>query len=310
MNKTKARKGKNKDISARELEQFPDVYADILNVLLFDGKKEIRAEELADWPSRSSYFARGMLRELERDTPKHWIKDNECLACFGLENQTKPEKDMPLRIYAYDGAEYRTQLLKENRKKKRYPVVTIVLYFNAKDRWTAETNRRTTEVRHWTVAKTLHESVNVPEILRKYVSNPEITVFDIAALPKETAEMFNSDFHEIADYYVQLRETGDYKPSPDRQMGHPEAVLKLLSALTDDDRFLEAWEDGEGEVKKMCEVLDRIEEKGRKEGRKEGIFETLLLLVQDNILTIQEAAARAGVTESVFRAKMTEHHIS
>ena len=59
----------------------------------------------------------------------------------------------------------------------------------------------------------------------------------------------------------------------------------------------------------MCEVLDRIEEKGRKEGRIEGriegIFETLFLLVQDNILTLQEAAARAGVTESVFREKMS-----
>ena len=55
----------------------------------------------------------------------------------------------------------------------------------------------------------------------------------------------------------------------------------------------------------MCEVLDRIEEKGRKEGRIEGIFETLFLLVQDNILTLQEAASRAGVTESVFREKMS-----
>ena len=48
LNKAKVRKGKNKDISARELEQFSDVYADILNVLLFDGKQEIRPEELAD----------------------------------------------------------------------------------------------------------------------------------------------------------------------------------------------------------------------------------------------------------------------
>ncbi|EIC96290.1 hypothetical protein HMPREF9970_0002 [Lachnoanaerobaculum saburreum F0468] len=37
---------------------------------------------------------------------------------FALENQTTPEKLMPLRVIGYDGAEYKKQVLKENRHKR------------------------------------------------------------------------------------------------------------------------------------------------------------------------------------------------
>ena len=57
------------------------------------------------------------------------MKNNIRIACIGFENQTEPDADMPLRVYSYDGAEYRSQLLKENRGNPRYPVVTLILYF-------------------------------------------------------------------------------------------------------------------------------------------------------------------------------------
>ena len=54
---------------------------------------------------------------------------------------------------------------------------------------------------------------------------------------------------------------------------------------------------------------------GRKEGRKqgwseginEGILRTLFELVHDGILTITDAAVRAGLTEDVFASKMQEY---
>ena len=45
-------------------------------------------------------------------------------------------------------------------------------------------------------------------------------------------------------------------------------------------------------------------EEGRKEGIKEGTFETLIDLVKKNLITVQDAARQAGVTESVFLKKM------
>ena len=46
--------------------------------------------------------------------------------------------------------------------------------------------------------------------------------------------------------------------------------------------------------------------KGREEGRSEGIFETLCTLVKDGILTVKDAAERAGISEEAFKQKMDE----
>lgn len=52
----------------------------------------------------------------------------------------------------------------------------------------------------------------------------------------------------------------------------------------------------------MCEVLERVESKGREEGR----FKLLLELVSDGTITIQKAAETAGMDEAAFRKKMNE----
>ena len=56
-------------------------------------------------------------------------------------------------------------------------------------------------------------------------------------------------------------------------MKHVDAVLKLMSVLTQDDRFEEMQNGAKGEVKTMCEVLDNAISKGRIEGRAEGRIE-------------------------------------
>ena len=43
---------------------------------------------------------------------------------------------------------------------------------------------------------------------------------------------------------------------------------------------------------------------GIAKGRVEGSVETLMSLVRDGVLSIEEAALRAGVSESAFRQKM------
>ena len=43
---------------------------------------------------------------------------------------------------------------------------------------------------------------------------------------------------------------------------------------------------------------------GREEGRKEGFLDAMLLLVQDGVLSVKEAAERAGMTENEFRQRL------
>ena len=51
----------------------------------------------------------------------------------------------------------------------------------------------------------------------------------------------------------------------------------------------------------MCEVLDRVEAKGIEKGRLEGTINTLISLVKDGILSLDEAAIRAGMSAKDFK---------
>ena len=54
----------------------------------------------------------------------------------------------------------------------------------------------------------------------------------------------------------------------------------------------------------MCEYLDRIIAEGEAKGRAEGTLETLISLVQDGLLSLEEATGRANISEEEFRKKM------
>lgn len=77
-----------KDITQKTLESYNDVFADILNVLLFNGKPVVDPNDLEDQNPHSFYKADGKVRELVRDVAKRWKKFNIRIACIGFENQT------------------------------------------------------------------------------------------------------------------------------------------------------------------------------------------------------------------------------
>ena len=250
-----------KDITEKTLIAYADMFADIVNALLFKGTQIIKPEDLVDQLPRSIYKADGKIREIERDVLKSWIHNMIRIACIGIENGTEPDVDMVLRVPAYNGAEYRAQLLKENRGNPRYPVVTLVLYFGYKNRWNAP--------------KRLSDRLLIPDVLKPYVDDVKLNLFEIAYLSDEELGYFHSDFRVVADYFVQMQRNGDYVPGRE-ELDHVEAVLQLLSVMTDDRRFEDVLNDSEeprGGVRTMCDVLDRVEAKGRVEGRIEGKIE-------------------------------------
>ena len=210
---------------------------------------------------------------------------------FGLENQTKPEKRMPLRVFGYDGTEYVKQAKKENNKEVLYPVITLVLYFGYNSRWNQP--------------KSLFELLEIDERIKPYVNDFKINLFEIAYLDREKIDMFKSDFWILADYLYQMRVNKDYVAG-DTVIEHVDELLMLMSAMTKDYRFEETINEVKGkENLTMCEVLDRVEargiEKGREEGIKEGAVQVLISLVKDGILSISDAAKRADMSEESFR---------
>ena len=282
-----------KDVLEKTLEAYNDVFADIVNGLLFQGAQVVKEDALTDAQPFSMYKADGKVHEQIRDISKFWITEGglDCsdssvgitgnrdrnrdrrrrkwrhggknkkesgirvrLSCFGFENQSDYDKDMPIRVIGYDGASYRAQLSGKCRKE-RYPVVTLVLYFGYEP---------------WGKSRSLYDVIDIPERLKPYVSDYQINVFEIAHLPEAAVEYFHSDFKIVVDYFVNSRTNSDYRPSNPAPFQHVDELLALMSVVTHDSRFVESlYEEGE-KPKDMCEVLDRAEARGQVLGEKIG----------------------------------------
>ena len=262
-----------KDITEKNLEALNDVFADIVNVLLFKGEQVINEKDLEADTTKSMFKADGKIHEQERDVSKFWKNGEIRISILGIENQTAQDSDMPLRVISYDGASYKQQLL-DKKQKKRYPVATLVLYFGTEEKWSK--------------AKHLYDCFEIPEKLKPFVNDYKINVFNIAFLSPKTISMFKSDFKIIAEYFRAKRLNQKYRGSKEK-LKHANETLKMFSALTGDNSFEKVY--NEGNSKKggitMCDVVERI----RNDGRTEGQERIIMNLIESNAGTIEQIAA-------------------
>ena len=277
----------NKDVSEKVLEDYNDVFADIVNVIIFQGEERVKPDELRNLPVYSQYKAEdAKLHEQERDVAKLWSRENVELAICGVENQTKIEKFMPLRVIGYDGASYRSQLL--NQKKKPMPVVTLVLYFGTDRRW----NRPVC----------LKEVLDIPDGLDEFVNDYRIHVVNVAWLPQENIDLFQSDFKVVANFFCEKRKNKNFVPKDKQVIKHVDEVLKLLSVMTGDNKYQEVLSGGDRKgVNTMCEVAERLVNQGKAEGRLEGRLEG-----EKKLAKLIDALLMAGRTEDVKKAASDE----
>lgn len=254
-----------KDITEKLLEDYNDVFADIVNVLLFRGNRIVKEESLKETKVKSQYKAEaGKLHEQERDVAKYWQDGNVLVAICGLENQTVEEKYMPLRVFSYDGASYRRQLLSENDENPIVPVVSLVLHFGMKE---------------WSSPHNLKGVIDIPKELEPYVNDYKANIFNIAFLDDETVQMFQSDFRIVADFFVQKRKNKDYVPD-EHKIKHVDEMLKLLQVLTGDDRYNVKFSEAEKkEDIKMCDVMEKAVNKGKEEVREEERINSIKVLI-------------------------------
>lgn len=272
-----------KDITQKTLERYNDVFADIINVLLFNGENVVLEDSLIDALPMSTLKMEGKIKSQYRDIAKYWNNSKINVSMFGLENQSKPEKFMPFRVFGYDGAEYVRQSKRENKKDAKYPVITLVLYFGYDGRWNQP--------------KSLFELLDIDEKIKPYVNDFKMNLFEIAYLERETIDKFRSDFWILADYLYQMRVSNDYVAC-ETVIKHVDELLMLMSAMTKDDRFEETINElSRKDSVTMCEVLDKVEARGRKEG----VISVLISLVKDGILSVSEAAKRADMSEESFK---------
>ena len=261
-------------MTEKYLESYNDVFADIVNVYFaINGVKDLRIErpeDLQDAHTRTVYKSVDEIREQERDITKLWVKEGTVISLVGLENQSTVDRTMPLRIFGYEGADYRYQLTLEGRKPN--PVFTIVVYFGISERWPK--------------SRTLFEYLTVPDSLKIFLNDCRVNVLEVAWLTDEQINLFKSDFKFVARQLKSERMKRDFVPS-DERVTHPDALLKLMGVLTGDERFTEAvnhidefYEGGNFTMKSFLEKAEaRGEERGIAIGEervKQSIFQSLL----------------------------------
>ena len=271
-----------RDIAENNLLEDADVFADVVNVNLFDGIVKINENDLRSMSVVSSYKdLDGTLHKQMRDVFKMVYSLGGCIALIGCESQQDINHIMPVRDMGYTYAAYMKQIqdiVADNRKnnnsaytkvlhehQKLMPVATFILYFGDEK---------------WERPLTLMDMLNIPEgetdFWKQLINDYPIKVISIANQQESIRKRYKSDFRIIADYMAYRNDkmkVKEYFQNNNQELVHVEHVLDLLKVLSGDSRFsmikkrYEDMEESEkGECKKMCLLLDAIEEDGVDKG--------------------------------------------
>ena len=159
----------------------------------------------------------------------------------------------------------------------------------------------------------LYDVLKISDELKPFVSDYKINLIDVPRLTRKQVEKFTSDFQIIADYFVQLNENNDYVPK-DKTIKHADSFLKLMSVLTQDDKYAEMGRKISHEMEgfNMCKVLDRAEARGEARGKAIGeargkaigalnnTVEILRVIIAKNSWSKEQAMEFIGIPRSEF----------
>ena len=101
-------KKESKDLTQKNLESFPDVAADILNVFIYEGRNVVKKDALYPAPTETEYISLGaVLRNQLDDVSKYEMREGRIRIQYLFSNQSEKDGKMILRKAGYVGAVYR-----------------------------------------------------------------------------------------------------------------------------------------------------------------------------------------------------------
>lgn len=286
-------------MAEKKLEDYPEVFTNIVNTLLFsDSSIHLDENKIIDGPTESIYKAEEKDKEQRRDTFKYYDVGNKgilfCVAAYGIENQSTIDNVMPVRIMNYDASAYKSQVFglkssskQTNQKRKRiYPVITIVLNFSEKE---------------WKTSRSLYDMMALPSDLAKYVQDYKINVFDVAFLEDDVIEKFTSDFKTVARFFKDKRLR--LEANDTIEIKHPAEIADLFSVFTGDEGYRDAVPNvikkkEKGEVITVCTYTETIRDSGK--------IEMLFELVESGDISPERACEKLGITLNELEKKMKD----
>ena len=276
----------------------PDIFADAINAILYDGKSVVTPERMRtiDIETQRVEDENGNVTADTRlrDSAKVVEVDDAIYCLFAIEHQSVEDYTMPLRIMEYDVREYLRQVKNNKGVQVRIkPIITIVMYWKA-DKWNQPVS-----------VKDMFDKNTVRWIedngLGGYIQDYRMHLFEPCAAKEEKLEKFKTELKDVIAYVKYSKSTEalkDYnkKYKPDLT----KSTVTLINELTNSKYvFIEGKERLD-----MCEAFEGLIEEGRAKGKAEELKEkykswiTLSNNLKKRGMSNPEIASLLGVPET------------
>lgn len=292
-----------KDVVTHAYWSDNERFADIMNAGLFHGKTILRGEDL----SSEERYTGGLFGRLRKRKAVYKYRDVIKKAAFGsnfvllgIENQSKIDYAMPVRVMGYDFLNYDEQLRKikkvHRRKKdlrdaeflsgfskedKLNPIFTQILYYGLEP-WDGPEN-----------LSSLLDWSSVPQELRDKVADYPAHVLDVRRF--EESETLKTDAKFVFGFLKRQNDGKALKAYIDENREYFSSLYEdaydLISILTNSKELLNAkneCENSEGGID-MCEAM--------KQWKEEAIAEA-----EEAFASLTEKLLEAGKTDELLRA--------
>ena len=276
----------------------PDIFADAINAILYDGKSVVTPERMRtiDIETQRVEDENGNVTADTRlrDSAKVVEVDDAIYCLFAIEHQSVEDYTMPLRIMEYDVREYLRQVKSNKGVQVRIkPIITIVMYWKA-DKWNQPVS-----------VKDMFDKNTVRWLeyngLGGYIQDYRMHLFEPGAVKEEDLEKFKTELKDVIAYVKYSKSTEalkDYneKYKPDLN----KSTVTLINELTNSKYvFIEGKERLD-----MCEAFEGLIEEGRAKGKAEELKEkykswvTLSNNLKKRGMSNPEIASLLGVPET------------
>lgn len=300
-----------KDILTQSYMKQNDKFADLCNFVLFDGEPVIKPEDLSEKDATELadiFGSKGSIQAKKvRDVLKSCIiksTKHTDFVVLGIENQSDIHYAMSVRNMLYDALDYAQQVNEITRKHrenkdvaneeflsgmtahdKLRPVITITVYWKSGA---------------WDGPRSIHDMLDVedkkllqfiPDYKLNLVVPDEITDFSKFSTELENVMEFigcSDDISELKKLRGKIRKN-DWLSRD---------AVELINTCTGAGIEMSK---GRRQIS-MCEALEKL----RAEDRIEAKIELLVDLVNENVITLDDAAKRVGMNVEEFKKAISK----
>ena len=247
----------------------PDIFADAINAILYDGKSVVTPERMRtiDIETQRVEDENGNVTADTRlrDSAKVVEVDDAIYCLFAIEHQSVEDYTMPLRIMEYDVREYLRQV-KSNKgvQIQIKPIITIVMYWKA-DKWNQPVSVK--DMFDKNTVRWLEDNG-----LGGYIQDYRMHLFEPGAVKEEDLEKFKTELKDVIAYVKYSKSTEALKEYNEKHKPDlTKSTVTLINELTNSNYV---FVDGKERLD-MCEAFEGLIEEGRAKGRTEGRAEEL-----------------------------------